>query len=78
MTINISTLLEVIRQGGTTALILGLVYVIWALIKGHLVPGYVYQQLKIDYQNMTKVAFRTTELGERVVKAIAPDKESEL
>lgn len=77
MTITVEGLIKIIEHGGSTALILGLIYVIWALMTGKLVPGYLYTSLKADYNTLLQTALRGTALGEKIVDAITPTNNKE-
>lgn len=69
MTLDFDTLLKIIQGGGTTALILGMMYIIHALMTGKLVAAHAFQREVARADRMEQIAFRLAELGERATAA---------
>jgi hypothetical protein len=82
MTITLDMILNVIKQGGITVAIVGLVYAVYALTTGKWVPRWVFdheveakKKVEEDCKIFRQLAFRGTELAERTLQITMPPAE---
>jgi hypothetical protein len=64
--VDLSHLWPMIDKGGLVFVLLFLVY---AFVRGWIVPKWAYDKLALDCERMTQIALRTTDLSERAVSA---------
>lgn len=78
MTINVDTIVQLLTRGAYFTIVCGLVYVIYMLIAGKLVPRWVFDHVveakrvekedyRKEYDEAIRLAKRGTELAEKMV-----------
>lgn len=79
MVITLDTILAVLKQGAQFTIIAGLVYMVYLLISGKVVPRWVFdhevqtrKRVEQDCETFKSLAYRGTELVERSLKASMP------
>ena len=61
-------LLATILTGGTTGLIAALLLVIVLLLRGYIVPGYIYKAVETKLTRYEEIAFKAMSIAERASK----------